>query len=69
MGKAAQGLPDVERSLELHPASAAALDTRAHIYEALDRRDEAIADFRRALAKNPSLKASIDGLERLGASP
>jgi tetratricopeptide (TPR) repeat protein len=46
-----------------------ALDTRGHIFEALGRREEAIADFRRALAKAPDLQGSKDALKRLGASP
>ena len=50
MGKAAQGLPDVEKSLELDPNFARALDTRGHIFETLGRREEAAADFRRALS-------------------
>jgi regulator of sirC expression with transglutaminase-like and TPR domain len=40
-----------------------------HIFEALGRREEAIADFRRALAKAPDLQGSKDALKRLGASP
>jgi hypothetical protein len=42
---------------------------RGHIFEALGRREEAIADFRRALAKAPDLQGSKDALKRLGASP
>jgi Tetratricopeptide repeat len=54
-GKAAQGLPDAERSLQLLPNNAHLLDTRGHIFEALGRREEAITDFRRALSINPKL--------------
>jgi Tfp pilus assembly protein PilF len=68
MGKAADGLPDVERALELQPQLSHAYDTRAHIYEALRRNEEAIADFRRALARTPTLKTSLEGLKRLGAA-
>ena len=67
--KAAQGLPDVEKSLQLLPDDPGALDTRGHIFEALGRREEAIADFRRALANAPDLQGSKDALKRLGASP
>jgi TonB family protein len=70
MGNAAQGLPDVEKSLELDPNLARALDTRAHIFEALGRREEAVADFRRALSvaeADTALKiSSRAGLKRLG---
>jgi tetratricopeptide (TPR) repeat protein len=67
-GRAAEGLADAERSLELWPGVAAALDTRGHIVEALGRKEEAIADFRRALAKDPNIQESKDALARLGAS-
>ena len=40
-----------------------------YILEALGRREEAIADFRRALAKDPNIKDSRPALKRLGASP
>jgi regulator of sirC expression with transglutaminase-like and TPR domain len=65
-GKPAQGLPDVEKSLELHPDDPDALETRGLIFEALGRKQEAIADFRRALAMAPNLR-SKDALKRLGA--
>ncbi len=68
-GKAAQGLPDSEKSLELRPNDPAILDTRGSIFEALGRREEAIADFRRALSKDPNIQSSKDGLKRLGVEP
>ena len=52
--KAAQGLPDAERSLQLRPNNDDALDTRGHILEVLGRREEAIADFRKVLALDPN---------------
>jgi len=39
------------------------------IFEALGRREEAIADFRRALSKDPNMQGSKDGLKRLGVEP
>jgi tetratricopeptide (TPR) repeat protein len=68
-GKAAQGLPDAERSLQLRPNDAATLDTRGHIFEALGRRQEAIADFRRAQAIDPNHQSSREALKRLGGAP
>jgi Tfp pilus assembly protein PilF len=66
-------LPDAEKSLELRPNDYHALDTRAHIFEALGRREEVIADFRRALSvapNNPDVQAlGNEGLKRLGALP
>jgi tetratricopeptide (TPR) repeat protein len=67
-GKAAEGLPDAERSLQLRPNDANAFDTRGHILEALGRREEAIADFHRALTINPTLQDSRRALKRLGVS-
>ncbi|MGO9486580.1 MAG: tetratricopeptide repeat protein [Rhodomicrobium sp.] len=68
-GKAAQGLPDAEKSLELRPNDPGTLDTRGSIFEALGRREEAIGDFRRALSKDPTKQSSKDGLKRLGVEP
>jgi tetratricopeptide (TPR) repeat protein len=69
-GKAAQGLPDAEKSLELRPDNYHALDTRGSIFEALGRRDEAIADFRRAMSlgtNDPEVQAlGREALKRLG---
>jgi tetratricopeptide (TPR) repeat protein len=48
-GKAAEGLPDVERSLELSPTSAHSLDTRAHIKQALGDPKAALRDYDRAM--------------------
>jgi hypothetical protein len=48
-GKAATGLPDVERSLELSPTSAHALDTRAHIRQALGQPELALRDYDKAM--------------------
>ena len=47
---------------------AAAVETRAHILEALGRREDAIAEFRNALSIDPTQKESQDGLKRLGAA-
>jgi Tfp pilus assembly protein PilF len=72
-GQAARALPDVERSLRQHPSDARPLNTRGNIYEALGKREEAIADFRRALSLSPNdqeLQASSkEALKRLGADP
>ena len=68
-GKATQGLSDAERALQLSPNSAFALNARGQILEALGRRQDAIADFRQALAIDPNIEDSRDGLRRLGATP
>jgi lipoprotein NlpI len=43
--------------------------TRGRIFEALGRREDAIADFRQSLAVNPNDPASRDALKRLGVAP
>jgi tetratricopeptide (TPR) repeat protein len=45
LGKGAMGLDDVERSLQLSPTNANALDKRAHIYRTLGRLQEALHDY------------------------
>jgi regulator of sirC expression with transglutaminase-like and TPR domain len=66
-----QGLADVQRSLDLSAEDAASLDTRAHIYEAQGRREDAIADYKRVLALLPERHSQAqptrDALKRLGA--
>jgi hypothetical protein len=53
---------------ELEPRNAQAYNTRGHVLEALGRKSEAIADYRRALLLDRSLVLSQDGLKRLGAA-
>jgi Tfp pilus assembly protein PilF len=56
-------------ALQLRLDDASALDTRAHIFETLGRREEATSYFRRALSRDPNQKESAEGLKRLGAAP
>jgi subtilisin family serine protease len=64
-GEAARGLPDAERALELRPNDPHLLDTRGHILEQLGRREEAIADYRRALSHDSGMQAPRAALRRL----
>ncbi len=48
-GRAAQGLPDVERSLQLSPGSEHTWDTRAHIRQVLGDHDGAFSDYEQAV--------------------
>jgi tetratricopeptide (TPR) repeat protein len=48
-GRSATGLPDVERSLQLNPTSEHALDTRAHIRQALGDPQAALRDYDQAM--------------------
>ena len=68
-GQSAEGLPDAEKSLELRPDNPFFLNTRGQILEALGRREDAIADFQRALSKDPNIQEGKDALKRLGVSP
>jgi Tfp pilus assembly protein PilF len=64
-GLAAKALPDVEQALSLDPNDPFARDTRAHILAALGRRNEAIAEYKKALALKPDLQESLQGLKAL----
>jgi Tfp pilus assembly protein PilF len=59
---------DVNKALDLDPSNAYAFDTRGNIYLKLGLRDQAIADFRKAVALNPNLNESNATLQRLEAS-
>ena len=76
MGRNAQALADVDRSLSLEPGDAYTIDTRAHVLAALGRSREALAEFERAmqisgadrvrkyqeaLAKHGYFQGAIDG--------
>lgn len=71
-GDLAPALDDANRAIAANATYAAAYDTRGHIHEALGRLDEAVADFRKALAlepQNPSAHLTRQGLLRLGVAP
>jgi tetratricopeptide (TPR) repeat protein len=72
MGEHDKALADVQRSLAVFSKDATALNQRGRIYEAMDRKEDAIADFRAALALDQGPKANTDsraGLQRLGVEP
>jgi Tfp pilus assembly protein PilF len=64
-GLAAKDLPDVEQALTLDPHDPFAHDTRTHTLAALGRRNEAIAEYKKALAIKPDLQESTEGLKAL----
>jgi Tfp pilus assembly protein PilF len=68
-GEDATGLPDADRAIALAPDEANCFGTRAEIYEKLNQRDKAIADYRAALVLDPHHQSAKDGLKRLGATP
>ncbi|HEY1797203.1 MAG TPA: tetratricopeptide repeat protein [Stellaceae bacterium] len=67
-GDDAGGLADAEEAVKLAPKNPFCLGTRGVIYEKLGRRDDAMADYRAALAIDPKDAEAIEGLKRLGAS-
>ncbi len=68
-GDDATGLADAEEAVKLAPKNPFCLGTRAAIYDKLGRRDDAIADYRAALALDPKDAEAIAGLKRLGVGP
>jgi tetratricopeptide (TPR) repeat protein len=64
-----QALPYAEKLLTLRSGNAVDVDARAQIFERLGRTEDAIADYRAALALKPDLPSSRQGLERLLALP
>jgi tetratricopeptide (TPR) repeat protein len=69
MGQFADGLADLEETQTAEWA-AQTYNVRGHILAALGRRDQAVADFRKALSLDPSRQVReqvVAGLARLGA--
>lgn len=58
-------LNDVNQALGITPNDAVALRIRGNVYEAFTRTNEAIADYRQALAQDPFQIESREALERL----
>ncbi|HVQ11767.1 MAG TPA: tetratricopeptide repeat protein, partial [Methyloceanibacter sp.] len=54
-----------DRALSLDPDSAYVHNVRADLLAALGRRNEATAEYKKALAIAPDLKESLDGLKAL----
>jgi Tfp pilus assembly protein PilF len=50
-------------------ASAQALAGRAKVYGALGQSDNAIAEYRKALAFQPNMRGAKEALTRLGVAP
>ena len=67
-GKPADALHDSEHSLALWPGEPSALTTHGRVLEALGRRDEAIAEFQRALTNAPDYADAKAALAKLGVA-
>jgi len=59
-------LSDVNQALQIAANDPVALRIRGNIYEALNRTDEGIADYRNALAQDPFQAECREALQRLG---
>jgi len=60
-------LKDLNASIGINPKSLAAFYYRAQVQEGLGHKDDAVADYRRALTIDPNDQDSKDALKRLGA--
>ena len=69
LGKDQDALRDVNMALLLQPKNAGIIETRAEIYEKMNERNKAIADYRAALTLDPKMTQASDGLKRLNATP
>ena len=67
-GQPAEALQDSEHSLALWPGDPASVTTHGRVLEALGRRDEAIADFQRALTNAPDFAEAKAALAKLGVA-
>jgi tetratricopeptide (TPR) repeat protein len=65
----AVALKDLNAAIGLNAKSNLAFYYRAEVYEGLGRKDDAISDYRQALAVAPSDQDSKDALKRLGINP
>jgi tetratricopeptide (TPR) repeat protein len=72
LGQFQLALADANRAIEIYPIYDSVYDTRGHIYAALGRREDAIRDFRKAIALTffpRTRRSSEEGLRKLGVSP
>lgn len=64
----AEALKDANKAVAMDPTDANAVITRAFVNEKLDRKQDAIADFKKGLQLSPESERAKKGLQRLGAS-
>ncbi len=63
------GQSDIQTALQIDENLPEVLWAKGELADAAGRKEQAIADLRRALALKPSLKLAASALERLGADP
>jgi tetratricopeptide (TPR) repeat protein len=61
-----RGIADYDRAIELDPNDAQSYNNRGQAHLSKGHREQAIADFRKALELQPGLRDSLEGLKRLG---
>ena len=66
-GDTKRGIADYDKALQYDPADAYSWNNRGHAKMRLGNKAGAIADFRKALEINPSLRTAREGLQQLGA--
>ena len=64
-----RALSDLSQAIRLDSSSLQAYKLRGGILGALGRRDQAVADFRKALKLDPSDESVKKSLKELGATP
>lgn len=68
-GRSAAAITVFQVNTQLFPQSANTFDRLGEAYERAGQRDAAVVAYRKALAMNPGMGSSREGLRRLGASP
>jgi len=67
-GQYADGVADATTATELDPRFVSAWSRRGLLHEKLGARDQAVTDFKQALALDASYAEALDGLRRLQAN-
>ena len=64
-----RAIADFDETIKRNPNYAITYTNRGYAYEKKGDKDQAIADFRKALEINPSTQDAKDSLKRLGVTP
>jgi len=68
-GEFDEALNDYNKAVALYPKFATAFANRGDVYSKKNDKERAVAEYRRALAIEPSNEIALSGLKRLGALP
>ena len=61
-----KGIADYDQAIRIDPTDADSYNNRGQAHLAKGHREQAIADFRKALELRPGLPDPLEGLKRLG---